>query len=499
MLSGNGVDQRAAPVPPGPISPFRGSYASIPAAMLRPPTEGNRTIPISVSWLRDGQSPSYTVEFNARLQQVLNFSQICAVHVDNTRCSSAINIVFPDTNFQIVLGPNTEGFYPVLTNGLSFVAYIDLTPTANDVSIIQVMNFLPPPIEFGSNIVAGAGTVRQINTVAPIQGGPITDTGSISLSTPLTINFGGTNAATAGGALDSLSGASGATAGSLSRSSGGVWSVTAAGAGTITGVTAGNGLTGGGVSGAVTLGLVAPVSIANGGTGAITAPAALAALGGAPLNNAGLTGSPTAPTAAPGTNTTQLATTQYVQAALAGVPPGTVTSVAAGAGLTASPSPITGAGTLSLASPVAVVNGGTGKSVAPIEITGAPTPSGSFTTTAATMLGLNITFTPASTGKMLVIICGNVQMNGASGGSTVITLRAAAGTPPAFAAAAVGAVLATNAFSASVNGQFVPFCLVGFITLGVGATAWLDVAGNANGGATVLPGTIQYTAIELPI
>jgi hypothetical protein len=78
-------------------------------------------------------------------------------------------------------------------------------------------------------------------------------------------------------------------------------------------------------------------------------------------------------------------------------------------------------------------------------------------------------------------------------------LRAAAGTPPAFAAAAVGAVLATNAFSASVNGQFVPFCLVGFITLGVGATAWLDVAGNANGGATVLPGTIQYTAIELPI
>lgn len=39
---------------------------------------------------------------------------------------------------------------------------------------------------------------------------------------------------------------------------------------------------------------------------------------------------------------------------------GTVTSVAAGTGLTASPSPIVGAGTLSLTVPVAVANGGTG-------------------------------------------------------------------------------------------------------------------------------------------
>src|SRR5262245_37934299 len=53
--------------------------------------------------------------------------------------------------------------------------------------------------------------------------------------------------------------------------------------GTIRGVTAGNGLTGGGTAGTVTLGISAPVSIANGGTGAITAPLALAALGGAPL------------------------------------------------------------------------------------------------------------------------------------------------------------------------------------------------------------------------
>lgn len=36
----------------------------------------------------------------------------------------------------------------------------------------------------------------------------------------------------------------------------------------------------------------------------------------APVNNAGLTGTPTAPTAAGGTNTTQIATTSFVQAAI---------------------------------------------------------------------------------------------------------------------------------------------------------------------------------------
>jgi hypothetical protein len=54
-------------------------------------------------------------------------------------------------------------------------------------------------------------------------------------------------------------------------------------------------------------------------TGAITLIAAdVSAAGGALLNSPNFTGSPTAPTASVGTNTTQLATTAFVQAALAG-------------------------------------------------------------------------------------------------------------------------------------------------------------------------------------
>lgn len=57
------------------------------------------------------------------------------------------------------------------------------------------------------------------------------------------------------------------------------------GAGTITGVTAGTGLTGGGTSGNVTVALNPPVSVANGGTGATSAPAALTNLGAYPAGN----------------------------------------------------------------------------------------------------------------------------------------------------------------------------------------------------------------------
>lgn len=64
-------------------------------------------------------------------------------------------------------------------------------------------------------------------------------------------------------------------------------------------------------------GLTTPLSIAQGGTGAATAGAALTALGAAALASPTFTGVPAAPTAAPGTNTTQLATTAFVAAGLA--------------------------------------------------------------------------------------------------------------------------------------------------------------------------------------
>lgn len=58
-----------------------------------------------------------------------------------------------------------------------------------------------------------------------------------------------------------------------------------AGGGTITGVTAGAGLSGGGTTGTVTIVLVVPVTVGNGGTGATTAAQALMNLGAIPTTS----------------------------------------------------------------------------------------------------------------------------------------------------------------------------------------------------------------------
>ena len=122
-------------------------------------------------------------------------------------------------------------------------------------------------------------------------------------------------------------------------------------------VSGGNGINVSPNIGNVVVSLQAPVTIANGGTGAGTAPAALAALGGAPIASPTFTGVPAGPTAAPGVNTTQLATTAFVMAAVAAGTTG-VTFLSGGNGITVNQN--TGAVQVSLTSPVTVINGGTG-------------------------------------------------------------------------------------------------------------------------------------------
>lgn len=110
------------------------------------------------------------------------------------------------------------------------------------------------------------------------------------------------------------------------------------------------------------------VSTFNGRTGAVTLQANdLTAAGGALLASPALTGTPSAPTAAGGTNSTQLATTAYVQTAIAAR--GGVLSFNGRAGaVTLTTADITGAGGAPLASPAF-----TGTPVAPTAGTGTNT------------------------------------------------------------------------------------------------------------------------------
>jgi hypothetical protein len=99
----------------------------------------------------------------------------------------------------------------------------------------------------------------------------------------------------------------------------------------------------------------------NARTGAVVLIAAdLTAAGGALLASPVFTGVPLGPTAAPGTNTTQLATTQFVMAAVTGVVSGVSSFNARTGAVTLNSTDITGAGGALVASSVASFNGRTG-------------------------------------------------------------------------------------------------------------------------------------------
>lgn len=94
--------------------------------------------------------------------------------------------------------------------------------------------------------------------------------------------------------------------------------------------------------------------------------------GYAPLASPALTGVPTAPTAASGTDTTQVATTAFVQDAIEGMGAGSVTSVAVSnatnGGLSVSGSPITTSGTITVGHSNVLASAQTTQAVYPITI-----------------------------------------------------------------------------------------------------------------------------------
>src|SRR5437764_13371384 len=102
-------------LPPGPELPWRGTYGSLPAATVKAPVEGIRSVPVEIVWSRDGQAPSYTVRFNAREQRTTPLTQIAAVYVSNLHSTVPTRLLFPDTGFEIEFPIGAEGFYPVIT------------------------------------------------------------------------------------------------------------------------------------------------------------------------------------------------------------------------------------------------------------------------------------------------------------------------------------------------------------------------------------------------
>lgn len=238
----------------------------------------------------------------------------------------------------------------------------------------------------------------------------------------------------------------------------------------------------------------------------------------ATLASPALTGTPTMPTAAPGTNTTQGATTAFVQSAIGGFGSGTVTSLATGTGLTGGT--ITTTGTISLA-PISSHNllaNTTAGSAAPLDTTLTALIDAAIGSTQGDILYRNgaswVVLPPGTSGQYLATGGPAANPSWTSVGSFT-TVAATSTITPNSVAGVVGTTTNDNAQAGSI-GEFVSSTvLVGsavslttnitanVTSISLGAGDW-DVSGNVvthAAGSTVTSfvfSAISTTSATLP-
>lgn len=245
-------------------------------------------------------------------------------------------------------------------------------------------------------------------------------------------------------------------------------------------------------------GLPVSTGVSGLGTGIATALGVAVGSAGSPVVNGGALGTPSSGvgtnltgTAASLTagNATKLATARAI-------------GIGGTTGLTATGVNFDGSAAITpaLTGTLAVASGGTGVTVAParVSILTNNTPAGTTSTTAQVMMGLGstATITPTTSGKLLIIVSGNIT-NSVSGDGAQVQIRAGTGTAPANGAAITGAGVsyAVNSITASAN-QIMIFNSTGLATFAVGTPVWIDVGLQALTGGTAAVQSVTITVIE---
>jgi hypothetical protein len=119
-----------------PIVPLRGLWNAAPQ-------EGDKFVNIEIDW---GSYAVDALQFALSGNSPVAMSQIVALYVDNRRCGVDVDFLFPDSGFLLTVPAHAQGLFPVLTNALMFYA-IGIDAGATDVTIAQVLNSMPPPIQ----------------------------------------------------------------------------------------------------------------------------------------------------------------------------------------------------------------------------------------------------------------------------------------------------------------------------------------------------------------
>jgi hypothetical protein len=126
------------------FQPFQGAAGQVPLKgnWNRPPLEGDRFISAEIDWITNTGGLN-AVQFTVGGNSPVALSQVVSLYVDNSRCGSDVQFVFPDTGFAPVVPAHDIVLLPVLTNALTFYA-VAATSTGGDITILQILNSYPP-------------------------------------------------------------------------------------------------------------------------------------------------------------------------------------------------------------------------------------------------------------------------------------------------------------------------------------------------------------------
>lgn len=123
-------------------------------------------------------------------------------------------------------------------------------------------------------------------------------------------------------------------------------------------------------------------------------------------------------------------------------------------------------------------------------------PTGTTNTAAYVMCGIAQTFTPVTSGKVLVFLSGKAN-NATAADGIAIQMAYGTGTAPINGATATGTV-ATGLTINSTNSMFIPFTLVALVTgLTLGTAYWFDLQQEAFVGGTASLYGLSYVAVEV--
>lgn len=120
------------------------------------------------------------------------------------------------------------------------------------------------------------------------------------------------------------------------------------------------------------------------------------------------------------------------------------------------------------------------------------------TSTTGVMMGFSQTITPVQSGKLLVLVCGDVDNNTNARGS-LIQIRYGTGTPPTNGSALTGTPLGgLVCFFQNNSAIIAPFNLSGIISgLSIGVTVWIDISLASVTGGTSRVRDVSFSIIEL--